>query len=351
MSNNLIALALQYLTPDVIARIASTLGLGRSTVEKAISAAVPALFGTLASTAEKPDGARRLASAIKGLDPDLTSDLGRAFTAGKQEALLDSGKSILSSLLGGESDALSHAVAKFGGLDSGAASGILAAVAPMVLGAIKSNSSSLDGGSLAGLLAGQKNNIAAALPPGLLSSLTGSGLVDRLGNVGRDTRQAAERASNSVTSAQAKSNLSKLAWIIPLIAVAVLAWYFIRKPGEKPVAPPVPDVVQIDGVDLGKEVSAITDSLKTSLGGITDTATAQTALPQLTEITGRVDKLTELSGKLTTDQKKIVAGLVTAILPTLTALADKALALPGVGDIIKPTLDGLRTKLEALARA
>jgi hypothetical protein len=39
-----------------------------------------------------------------------------------------------------------------------------------------------------------------------------------------------------------------------------------------------------------------------------------------------------------------------AALPTLNQLFDKVLALPGVGDIAKPVIDGVKAKLEAMSR-
>ena len=144
---------------------------------------------------------------------------------------------------------------------------------------------------------------------------------------------------------------SKLVWIIPLVAVVALGWYFFGQQAPKPIAPTVTEVLQVDGVDLGKEVSGLADSLKTSLASVTDAATAQTALPTLNEAVTKIDKLGELVGKLTPEQKKLVAGLVAAVLPALTQAADKALAIPGVGDVIKPAVDSLRTKLEALSKA
>ena len=40
-----------------------------------------------------------------------------------------------------------------------------------------------------------------------------------------------------------------------------------------------------------------------------------------------------------------------AIRPKLDELLDKALAIPGVGIVIKPTADAIRAKLETLATA
>jgi len=45
------------------------------------------------------------------------------------------------------------------------------------------------------------------------------------------------------------------------------------------------------------------------------------------------------------------SGLVSRFMPTLNPLFDKLLATPGVTELIKPTIDGLRTTLAALTTA
>ena len=64
MAVNLVSLVTQFLTPDVIARIASTLGLESTTVQKAISGSIPAILAGLAGVAVKPEGAQQLSGAV-----------------------------------------------------------------------------------------------------------------------------------------------------------------------------------------------------------------------------------------------------------------------------------------------
>ena len=58
MATNLVSVAMQFLTPDTIAKIASALGLDRSLAQKAIGGAVPALLSMLGDVASTPNGAR-----------------------------------------------------------------------------------------------------------------------------------------------------------------------------------------------------------------------------------------------------------------------------------------------------
>jgi hypothetical protein len=78
--NNLVSLAMQYLTPDVINRIASALGVDKSAIGKAATAAVPALLGSFANAASTRDGANKLADAVgqqsAGILDSLASTIG-----------------------------------------------------------------------------------------------------------------------------------------------------------------------------------------------------------------------------------------------------------------------------------
>jgi hypothetical protein len=52
--------------------------------------------------------------------------------------------------------------------------------------------------------------------------------------------------------------------------------------------------------------------------------------------------------QLSDGQRKMLAGLVSPGMSTLNQLFDKVLAIPGVAEIIKPTIDTLRAKLASL---
>ena len=53
-------------------------------------------------------------------------------------------------------------------------------------------------------------------------------------------------------------------------------------------------------------------------------------------------------GQLSPDQRRLLAGLVNPVMPTLNQLFDKVLAIPGVAELLKPTIAALKVKLEAL---
>jgi hypothetical protein len=52
---------------------------------------------------------------------------------------------------------------------------------------------------------------------------------------------------------------------------------------------------------------------------------------------------------LSPEQRKFLAGLVNPLMPTLNQLFDKVLAIPGVAEVLKPTIDILKARLATLA--
>jgi hypothetical protein len=63
MATNLVSLVMQFLTPEMIGRVATALGLDRTLVQSAINAAVPGLLAGLGGVATQPGGAQNLVEA------------------------------------------------------------------------------------------------------------------------------------------------------------------------------------------------------------------------------------------------------------------------------------------------
>ncbi|MDB5651180.1 MAG: hypothetical protein JWL62_2700 [Hyphomicrobiales bacterium] len=135
MSINLVSLVTQFLTPDMIDKIAVALGASNSTVGKALSAAVPSLLGGLAGVASTPEGSRRLLDAVdqqKAVGPE--SLLGMIGGAGHQ-GVVNNGSNLLSSLLGGTVvSSLGAALSKFAGLGGSSGTSLLGLLTPLVMG-------------------------------------------------------------------------------------------------------------------------------------------------------------------------------------------------------------------------
>ena len=272
---------------------------------------------------------------------------------------------MLSSLLGGrDQNALAQAVGKFGGLGQDGAGSLLGMLAPVVMGTIAKHTRSVDASGMTSLLTSQKDNIAAALPAGFSNLLSGTGVLDALGGAARSATAAGSEAARAAGStaravadsgqraagAAAAASRNWLYWLIPIAAIVALLIYFLGRPAEQVVqqgVTPAQSLV-VGGLDLGKQVTDSIASLRTTLGSVTDTASAQAALPKLRDVTAQIDKVDGLIGQLSPEQRKTLAGMVNPVMSTLNGLFDKVLAIPGVGDVLKPSIDLLKNRLAAL---
>jgi len=362
MATNLVTLVMQFLTPEMIGRVATALGLDRTLVQSVISAAVPGLLAGFSGVATQPGGAQKLVEAAK----QETGTLGKfadILGGGGQSNFIERGSQLLESLVGArDQSALVSATGQFAGIGQGKSGSLLGMLAPIVMGTIAKQQSprGLDASSITNLFASQKDNIAAALPADFGRLLGGTDLLNSLGGAARSAASAgtqATRAAGSAastvgqrTSAAASTSYNWLYWFIPIVAIAALLVYFFTKPAEQ-VAQQGSTIAQnlmVGGIDVNKQITDSIATLRSTLGGVTDAASAQAALPKLRDITAQIDQVDGLVGQMTPEQRKLLAGIVSPLMPTLNQLFDKVLAIPGISEVLKPTIDLLKTKLTLL---
>ena len=136
MATNLVSVVMQFLTPDMIAKIASVLGLDRNVAQKAIAGAIPALLASLADVASTPNGARQLTNTLTQQSGSLESLKNLVGGAG-QNLLAETGSSMLSGLFGGGTlDTMAQTIGKFAGIGEGTSKSMLGMLGPVVLGAL-----------------------------------------------------------------------------------------------------------------------------------------------------------------------------------------------------------------------
>ncbi|OCP18097.1 MULTISPECIES: DUF937 domain-containing protein [unclassified Ensifer] len=367
MASNLVSYIAQMLTPDMIARIASALGLDSGKVQSAVGAAVPAVLAGLAGIAAQPGGAQRIADTAKQQSGSLDNLMGM-LAGGDQPSLAQNGSQIISSLFGAkDGSALASAIGGVSGMDQRASGSLLATLTPLVMGGLaRQSGGDLSANGIAGLLASQKDNIAAALPSGVRDLLAGTGL---LGSLGASAQAAAASASQAARSAAATastvggagqraaaatvptSSRNWLYWVIAALVLAGVLFYLFGRQSEQvaPQAGTPEQSLTVGGLDIGQQIKDSMASLQTTLTGITDAASATAALPKLEDVASQLDKVSGVAGQLSAGQKAALTALITPMMSTLNGLFDKALAIPGVSEILKPTIDALKTKLTALS--
>jgi hypothetical protein len=380
MAENLISVVMKFLTPGMIAKIASGLGIDRSVAQKAIEGAVPALLAGLADVTATPQGARQFGSTLDQQQPGSLESLKGLLGGPGQNGLVETGSNMLSGLFGGGMlDTIAQSIGKFAGIDGQSSKSLLGMLGPVVLGTLgqQQRSAGLDANGLASLLGSQKDQIAAAIPSGLADHLSAAGLIDRAAGAARSGAAAASAAGSRIAGASERTiaEASRAAqattgaassqlpyWLAAVVILGGLAWYVFQpktdtvaelprtaavQPGTVGLAP---SDLTVGGVNLANQVNSSVGTLRSVLPTITDAASAQAAVPKLREATTQLNEVSDLAAKLSPEGKTALAKLIAAARPTINQMCDKVLAMPGVGDIAKPTIDELRRKIETLSR-
>lgn len=371
---NLVSMAMNFITPAILGRIASALGVDSKIAQMAIGAALPTILGSIVGKSSSPSGLSQLTSMLGQTDMGMLSNLAGMIGGSDQSKLVNSGSSMLGSLLGNSAvGSLAGAVGKFAGIGEGPTKSLLGMLAPVAMGTIaqQQKSNNLDGAGLARMLAGQKDNIAAAIPSGFGDLLKGSGLLDGISSgssMGSTVRNAASTATagaskaayeatdhargavqNAGHAATASTGLpSWLTWGA-LLAALLAGWYLLGPGSGRRIAAP-PTQIMYNNVNVASQVNGMYDGLKTTLGGIRDVASAQQALPRLQDSIKTLDGLQTLSGSMPAATRGDLASLIGSYVPHVVSLAKTTLDIPGVGGVAKPVLDQIVGKMQALAR-
>ena len=394
MAANLTSIVMQFLTPEVIGQIASLLGLDRAATQKATAGTVPALLAGLSDLVQTPAGTNQLSKLLSQQQTGSLTDLLRK---GDPQGLAQAGSTMLSGLFGGPTlDGMAQAVGQFTGAGDSGGKSLITMLGPIVLGALGQHQrdAGLDANGLASLLRSQKDQIVAAIPPGLSDQLGAAGLIDRAEAGVRSGAAAASAAGSRIAGASERAGASAAAavnrsaqlpyWLAALVLVAGLAWYAIERQGQQTVAeqpaPPratttqtattqtapaqtaptqtakgtvgmAPADLTVDGTNLANQFSSSINTLKSALSGITDAAGAQAALPKITEMTSQLNDISARAAKLSPEARSELAKLIVAATPAIEQICNKVLAVPGVGPVAKPAIDEFRAKLDALAHA
>jgi hypothetical protein len=121
----------QHLGPREVEQISQQLGTDPNTAQQAVNAALPAMVGGMASTAQQPGGASGLQSLF-GSHGGILGSLGSIIGAGGAAA----GGGILGQVLGRHEPEVQQGVQQASGLGSDQTRKLLMILAPIVIGAL-----------------------------------------------------------------------------------------------------------------------------------------------------------------------------------------------------------------------
>lgn len=389
MASNLVNEIIRMASPAILDKLSQVLGIKSDVAQKGLLAAIPAVIGMLVNKSGTPTGARDIFSSLTNASPDVGSGLVKSLTGAGASAFAQGGSGMLGSLFGDSTaSVVSNVVGKFAGLDAKSSSGLMGVATQMIMGGLAKEKASggLDASGLASLLSAQKSNVASAMPAGLGSLLAAapglassfSGFSSAAASSTAAAREATQSVNRMATNA-AEGSGNK--WIAGLVALALIGggyWYFTQS--KAPVTttttttttdttttqpatggtttttdttttqPAVAPSLVVDGVDVGKAATDALAGLTTALGGVTDATTAQAAVTTLQAAPATVDGLIAQVAKLSPEQKAAFAPVLAPAITSLQAAVTKAMAIPGVGDILKPVIEPLMAKIVLLAR-
>ncbi|MGF1562742.1 MAG: DUF937 domain-containing protein [Geminicoccaceae bacterium] len=201
---------------------------------------------------------------------------------------------------------------------------------------------------------------------------------------GTTVREAAADTAERVETAAKK----RPGWLIPaLAAAAVIALliiaYNIFAPGEEQVAEQVEEAeeavteavdnagevasdaadqaaevaddaaqaVSVDGAVLAESFRSSFAELSKSLESVDSAAAAEDLLPNLTEARDRLSELESTVGNMSAETRATLAQIVEDEMPALREAADTALANGEVSNVLKPVVDAIIERLNAIGNA
>ena len=169
--------------PDMLSSLGQQVGAKPDQVENVMKLGLPTLLQALGKNAGTPEGAASLANALDqhkddGVD-DLQGFLGKVDTK--------DGEKMLGHILSGKQNNVLGKLAGQTGLESGQVNGLLASLAPMLMGALgqQKQEQGVDANGLSGMLGGLLGQAGSA---GLMGKVTGMLDADGDGDIMDDVK-------------------------------------------------------------------------------------------------------------------------------------------------------------------
>lgn len=106
--------------------------------------------------------------------------------------------------------------------------------------------------------------------------------------------------------------------------------------------------LDMSSLGLGSELSSILGQVTGLLGGITGLGGASDVLPQLTGLDADLGSLVSKAADATPQQREQLSKVASESLPGLQSAIGNVVKIPGVSDVLSPTLDSIVGKVSGL---
>lgn len=347
MSFNIMDLVNEQFSEQVMGQMSGLLGEEPDRTSSAISGAVPAILSGLGSITSNERGAESLFNTVQAQDDNLLDNLGDMLGGDESGSMIEIGTKLLGGLMGnGGLGSLVGVLAGFSGMDRKSSSGLIGIIAPIVLGILKRKLFSGDAGggtigALTSLFSDQKDNIQASMPAGLNDQLTSGGFFDNISDNFTESTQETTQAAQEQVSNAATGGSSLMRKLLPLIVLAILGWLALQFFSGKEEMEQTSQTEMSTDMDFGEQVGTMFQNTTDTFGKITDVPSATEQLPNLENLVKDFTGFSTNLGGVDDTVRGPIITLAKDAFSELQPVVDETLAIPGVGDIIKPATDSL----------
>jgi outer membrane protein OmpA-like peptidoglycan-associated protein len=227
MAINLLDMLKGEIGDALILQAESFLGADHSSVKSAMDAAFPSILGSMIALVSSNSGSKELIDMITkgGHDGSVFDNLGSVLGGGDATSdFLDSGSSILKSLMGNKLGSAIDIISSVSGLNKGSSSSIMSMAAPFAIGTVVKHAKNnvLDAMGLSKFLGDQSKHVASALPAGM-GNLLDFAMPNTL-RMGDRVEAAAVTAQGNLAEANSKGG-SLLKKLIPLLLILGVVYF------------------------------------------------------------------------------------------------------------------------------
>lgn len=234
MPINLMEMVKNYFTADFINNASSNIGENTSGVSKALTAIIPTGLTAILNKATSGSGGEADVLEMAKNSVYAATDHSASVT----EETKEKGSNLLNSLFGAKQSEIENSISGFSGLKDSSTFSLMSLALPAIMGILGKHAeeNNLSASGLAGFLSSQKGNIMQALPPGLSSVSTMSGLGNS-GSVpaGLESSIIPETPHAHTHEITTISERPTAKWLVPLVIIVIvilILWYFSRSCGE-----------------------------------------------------------------------------------------------------------------------
>ena len=173
---NLLDLLKQIFGGNFAALASNVLGASESNTKSAVTSMIPALLGSLVQKGSTPQGASSLLNMINSpqVDSGIVGNMSQLLGGGgNANQLVNTGSSLVNSLLGSNAGPLSNTLSSMSGLSGSSTSKLLALAVPFLLGGLKKlvGEHGLNSSGLMSLLGDQAKSVQNAIDPRLAQAM------------------------------------------------------------------------------------------------------------------------------------------------------------------------------------